>query len=340
MAFQGGTIVTTHRVAVAVADGYPVAMAPVRDALAGVGEAFELPIPRRPLSAGEIATYADRLAGVEAILCRSGIFTRDLLRALPDLKVMCVHGAGYDQIDLDAATELGIVVTNAPGANADSVAELVIGFIVALLRRMPEGDRHVRERGGWREDRFVGRELRGRTLGVVGIGNVGGRVARLAQAFGAKVITCDPYIDAPAIPAGVPRVEYDDLLRRSDIVTFHVPLSDETRNMLDARTLRLTKPGVYVLNTSRGGVVNEDALADGLASGHVAGAALDVFAVEPPTKARPRVLDQPNLITSPHIGGSTRESLDNVARVAAEEIALFLRGEKPRYVVNAQVLAR
>jgi D-3-phosphoglycerate dehydrogenase len=253
---------------------------------------------------------------------------------------MCVHGAGYDQIDLDAATELGIVVTNAPGANADSVAELVIGFIVALLRRMPEGDRHVRERGGWREDRFVGRELRGRTLGVVGIGNVGGRVARLAQAFGAKVITCDPYIDAPAIPAGVPRVEYDDLLRRSDIVTFHVPLSDETRNMLDARTLRLTKPGVYVLNTSRGGVVNEDALADGLASGHVAGAALDVFAVEPPTKARPRVLDQPNLITSPHIGGSTRESLDNVARVAAEEIALFLRGDKPRYVVNAQVLAR
>lgn len=333
-------MLTKHRVAVAVADGYPVAMAAVRAALDGVAEAFELPIPRRPLSPEEIVRYADLLADVDGILCRSGIFTRDFLRALPRLKVISVHGAGFDQVDLDAANELGILVVNAPGANADSVAELVIGFIVALLRRIPEGDRHVRERGGWREDRFVGRELRGRLLGIVGIGNVGGRVARLAQAFGARVITCDPYIAESAIPAGVPRVGYEELLRRADIVTFHVPLSDETRNMLDADTLRLTKPGVYVLNTSRGGVVNEDALADGLANGHIAGAALDVFAVEPPTKARPRVLDRPNLITSPHIGGSTVESLENVARVAAEEIAVFLRGETPRYVVNAKVLAR
>jgi len=331
---------TKHRIAVAVANGYPVAMAPVRAALQGVAEAFELPIPRRALSPAEIAQYADRLADVDGILCRSGIFTREFLLALPRLKVISVHGAGFDQVDLDAATELGILVVNAPGANADSVAELVIGFIVALLRRVPEGDRHVRERGGWREDRFVGRELRGRVLGLVGIGNVGGRVARLAQAFGARVITCDPYIDPAAIPAGVQRFDYEELLRQADIISFHVPLSEETTNMLDARTLRLTKPGVYVLNTSRGGVVNEDALADGLASGQVAGAALDVFAVEPPTKSRPRVLDQPNLIASPHIGGSTVESLENVARVAAEEIALFLRGGTPRYVVNAKVLAR
>lgn len=328
-----------HRIAVAVADGYPVAMAPVRAALEGVAEAFELPIPRRALSPAEIARYADQLAGVDGILCRSGIFTRDFLRALPRLRVIAVHGAGFDQVDLDAATELGVLVVNAPGANADSVAELVIGFIVALLRRIPEGDRHVREKRGWREERFVGRELRGRVLGLVGIGNVGGRVARLALAFGARVITCDPYVDEVAVPAGVPRVEYEELLRQADVISFHVPLSGETKNMLDARTLRLTKPGVYVLNTSRGGVIDEDALADGLASGHVAGAALDVFAVEPPT-SRPRVLDQPNLITSPHIGGSTVESLENVARVAAEEIALFLRGEKPRYIVNTQVLAR
>jgi D-3-phosphoglycerate dehydrogenase len=330
---------TKHRVAVAVADGYPVAMAPVRAALAGVAEAFELPIPRRALSPAEIARYAAELADVDGILCRSGIFTRDFLRALPRLKVISVHGAGFDQVDLEAATELGILVVNAPGANADSVAELVIGFIVAMLRRIPEGDRHVRENHGWRDERFVGRELRGRVLGLVGVGNVGGRVARLAQPFGARVIACDPYVDEDAFPAGVARVEYDELLRRADIISFHVPLSDETKNMLDARTLRLTKPGVYILNTSRGGVVDEDALADGLASGQVAGAALDVYAVEPPT-SRPRVLDQPNLITSPHIGGSTVESLENVARVAAEEIALFLRREKPRYVVNAQVIAR
>jgi D-3-phosphoglycerate dehydrogenase len=315
-------------------------MAPVRAALDGVADAVEVVIPRRALSAEEIATYAPQLADVDGILCRSGIFTREFLRALPRLRVMCVHGAGYDQIDLDAATDQGIVVSNAPGANADSVAELVIGFIVALLRRIPDGDRHVREKGGWREERLIGRELRGRLLGVVGIGHVGGRVARLAQAFGARVITHDPYIDQSAIPAGVERVPYEDLLRRSDIITFHVPLSDETTNMLDARTLRLTKPGVYVLNTARGGVVNEDALADGLANGHIAGAALDVFAIEPPAKARPRLLDQPNLICTAHIGGSTRESLENVARVAAEEIALFLTGAKPRYVINTAVLAR
>jgi len=332
--------VTKHRVAVTVADGYPVAMAQVRAALAGVAEAFELPIPRRPLSADEIPVYAQHLTGVAGILCRSGIFTREFLRALPHVRVIGVHGAGFDQVDLGAATEQGILVVNAPGANADSVAELVMGFIVALLRRVPEGDRHVRERGGWREDRFVGRELRSQVLGVVGIGNVGGRVARLAQAFGARVITCDPYIDHTRIPAHVERVEYEDLLQRADIITYHVPLSDETRNMLDTRTLRFTKRGVLVLNTSRGGVVNEDALADGLASGHVAGAALDVFEVEPPAKSRPRVLDQPNVIVSPHIGGSTVESLENVARVAAEEIARVLRGDQPRYPVNGQVLVR
>jgi (S)-sulfolactate dehydrogenase len=328
-----------RRIAVIVADGYPVAMGPVRAALDGLGRVDEVSIPRRRLTPDEIARYGDLLEDAEAILCRSGIFSREFLRALPRLRIIAVHGAGFDQVDLDAATEQGILVANAPGANAVSVAELTLGFIIALLRRIPEGDRHVREKGGWREERFVGRELRGRLLGLVGIGNVGSRVAHLAQAFGARVVACDPYIDEAGVPAGVTRVGYEALLRTADIISYHVPLSDETRNMLDARSLRLTKPNVYVINTSRGGVVDEEALADGLASGHVAGAALDVFAVEPPT-ARHRVLDQPNLITSPHIGGSTAESLENVARVAAEEIARFLRGEQPRYPVNAEALAR
>ncbi|MBI4277436.1 MAG: hydroxyacid dehydrogenase [Armatimonadetes bacterium] len=329
----------THRIAVTATEDFPVEMAVVHHVLGELGEISVVPMPFRPLAPDEVEHFTHEFREVDAVLLRPGIFSRPLLEAARRLRIIAVHGAGVDQVDVVAATECGIVVTNAPGANANAVAELTLGLILSLLRGIPEADRRVRLQGQWGEARIVGRELRGRTVGLLGLGAVGRRVAALARAFGARTITYDPYIDQAAAGPDVQLVDLETVLRESDVISLHMPLTPETQGMVSAASFPQMKPGVVLVNAARGGVIDEAALLEALERGHVAGAALDVLAEEPPV-SRPALFDHPRVIVTPHMGGSTVESLDHVARVAAEEIARCLRGETLRHVVNPQVRPR
>jgi D-3-phosphoglycerate dehydrogenase len=328
------------RIAVTATDDFPVAMPVVREVLRDLGEIFTVAMPYRPLSPEETRHFTDVFRDVDAVLLRPGLFTRPILEAAGRLKIIAVHGAGVDQVDVQAASECGIVVANAPGANADAVAELTLGLILSLLRRIPDAVYQVRFDGRWGEARPLGRELRGKVVGLVGVGAVGRRVAVLASAFGAKVVAYDPYIGTGPARPDVEIVDLRSLLGAADIVSLHVPLTAETLGIMGTENLRLLKRGALIVNTSRGGIVDETALMEALETGQVAGAALDVIEDES-AESRARFFQRVgrgNVIVTPHMGGSTVECLDRVARVAVEEIARCLRGEEIRYAVNAASL--
>lgn len=269
---------------------------------------------------------ADLIGAYDALMIKT--YTRVSARVIDRavrLKVVARAGTGLDKVDLDYARGKGIVVKNTPAANVVSVAELVLGLMLALARRIPRADAYVRERSGWDRDAFTGTELAGKTLGIVGFGAIGRAVATRAQAFDMQVLAFDPLVDAAAMhAAGVGCAEtVEALLPQVDVVTLHVPLLDSTRHLLDGARLRLMKPGAVVINTARGGVVDEGALAAALESGHLAGAGLDVFEAEPPTD--PRLLNLPNVVLTPHIGAATREALTRMTVQAAEIIIETLK---------------
>jgi D-3-phosphoglycerate dehydrogenase len=245
--------------------------------------------------------------------------TRRLLEAAPQLRWVARAGAGLDNIDTAAASERGIGVLNVPGANAVAVAELVFGLLLALFRRIPEADAAVR-RGGF--DKVQGRELRGKTLAIVGLGKIGGAVARRARAFEMEVIGFDPVVSsAQARELGVEPVTFEDLFPRADILTLHAPMLPETRGMVGAAQIARMPRGAVLVNAARGGLVDEAALVEALRSGALAGAALDVFAEEPP-KGSP-LLSLPNVVLTPHIGAATVEAQEAVG----EEIVRLLLGK-------------
>ena len=248
--------------------------------------------------------------------------TKELLEVATNLKVVGRAGIGVDNVDIKAATARGVVVMNTPFGNTITTAEHAISMMLALARQIPEASASTKA-GKWEKNRFMGVELTNKTLGLIGAGNIGSIVADRARGLHMKVVAYDPYLtDARALKLGVEKVELDALLARADFITLHTPLTDQTRNILSRENLAKTKKGVRIVNCARGGLVDEVALADAIKSGHVAGAALDVFEVEPATDSPLFGLE--NVVCTPHLGASTDEAQENVALQVAEQISDFL----------------
>jgi len=248
--------------------------------------------------------------------------TKDILAAAANLKVVGRAGIGVDNVDVPAASNRGVVVMNTPFGNSITTAEHAIALMFALARQIPEADVST-QAGKWEKNRFMGVELTGKTLGLIGAGNIGSIVADRALGLKMRVIAYDPFLTPErAQDLGIEKVALDDLLSRADFITLHTPLTDSTRNILSRENLGKTKKGVRIINCARGGLIDEAALKDGLESGHVAGAALDVFAEEPATDSP--LFGTPGLVCTPHLGASTTEAQVNVAIQVAEQMADFL----------------
>ncbi len=248
--------------------------------------------------------------------------TADMLAAAKKLKVVGRAGIGVDNVDIEAATEAGVVVMNTPFGNSVTTAEHAIAMMMALARQLPAADRSTRA-GKWEKSRFVGVELSGKTLGIIGCGNIGSIVANRAQGLKMRVIAFDPFLSPErARDIGVEKVDLDTLLGRADVITLHTPLTEQTRNVLSAENLQKTKKGVRIVNCARGGLVDEAALAALIETGHIAGAALDVFAVEPARESPLFELD--DVIVTPHLGASTAEAQEQVALEIAEQMSDYL----------------
>ena len=248
--------------------------------------------------------------------------TKAILAAAKNLKVVGRAGIGVDNVDIPAASAAGVVVMNTPFGNSITTAEHAIALMFALARDLPEADKST-QAGKWEKNRFMGVEMTSKTLGLIGAGNIGSIVADRALGLKMKVVAYDPFLTPErAKDMGVEKVDLDQLLARADFITLHTPLTDQTRNILSAENLAKTKKGVRIVNCARGGLIDEAALKEGLDSGHIAGAALDVF-VEEPAKASP-LFGTPNFISTPHLGASTTEAQVNVAIQVAEQMADFL----------------
>ncbi|MFN3641574.1 MAG: phosphoglycerate dehydrogenase [Gemmobacter sp.] len=248
--------------------------------------------------------------------------TAKLLEAASNLKVIGRAGIGVDNVDIPAASRRGVIVMNTPFGNSITTAEHTIALMFAVARQIPEANASTHA-GKWEKSRFLGTELFNKTLGIIGAGNIGSIVAERALGLHMKVIAYDPFLSEDrARQIGVTKVELDDLLARADFITLHTPLTDKTRNILSAEAIARTKPGVRIVNCARGGLIDEAALAEALRSGHVAGAALDVFAVEPATESP--LFNLPNVVCTPHLGASTTEAQENVALQVAEQMSDYL----------------
>jgi D-3-phosphoglycerate dehydrogenase / 2-oxoglutarate reductase len=266
-----------------------------------------------------------------------GFVTAGLLSRCPDLVCVSSTGAGYDPIDVAACTEAGVAVVNQAGGNAVSVAEHALGLLLSVSRRIGESDRRLRaERGFSRED-LMGREIAGKVIGLVGIGHVGTRTAALAHAFGLRVLAYDPYLTEEEIARrGAESVPFDELLSRSDFVSLHCPRDRTTMRMIDAAAFARMKAGALFITTARGGIHDEGALLDALASGHLGGAGIDVWDREPPPLDHP-LLARHDVVATFHTAGVTREARRNMAAIAAEQIVGVLKGGRPPRLVNPEV---
>jgi D-3-phosphoglycerate dehydrogenase / 2-oxoglutarate reductase len=266
---------------------------------------------------------ADVINGFDGLAIRSATkVTAKMLEKAKSLKVIGRAGIGVDNVDIPAATARGIIVMNTPFGNSITTAEHAITLMLSLARQIPEADASTRA-GKWEKNKFLGVEIFSKTLGVIGCGNVGSIVADRAIGLKMKVIAYDPFLSAErALNLGVEKVELDELWRRADFITLHTPLTDKTRNIINAETLARTRKGVRVINCARGELVDEAALCDALKSGHVAGAAVDVFKEEPATQSP--LFGLPNVVCTPHLGASTMEAQENVALQVAEQISDYL----------------
>lgn len=272
-----------------------------------------------------------------AILARLATVTRHVIEAAPRLLIISRHGVGVDAVDLEAATERGVVVTTTGAANAAAVAEYTFAMLLAFLRSVPAADRSMRS-GAWSRDRLIGAELDGKTFGIIGIGAIGRRVASQALGFGMRVITHDPFVGTPPV-AGVEMVALPRLLAEADIISLHMRLSASTCRLIDAHALSRMKSTAVFINTSRGELVDEPALIDALRECRIGGAALDTFAEEPLAAGSP-LRNLPNVLLSPHVAGQTREALARVGLAAADAIVDELAGRRPAHVYNPEAYAR
>ncbi|MEL6369827.1 MAG: phosphoglycerate dehydrogenase [Pseudomonadota bacterium] len=283
----------------------------------GVSVAYEPHLGKDPEKLAKVIGEFDGLAVRSATKA-----TSDLIAEAQNLKVIGRAGIGVDNIDIPAATAAGVVVMNTPFGNAITTAEHAIAMMFSLARRIPQANQSTHE-GKWEKSKFMGTELFGKTLGIIGCGNIGANVAERANGLKMRAIAYDPFLsDQRAVELGVEKVELDELLQRAEIITLHTPLTDQTKNILSGKALAKTRPGVMVINCARGGLVDEDALKSALDNGHVAGAALDVFAVEP-AKEHP-LFGHERVVATPHLGASTKEAQENVAIQVAEQMGDYL----------------
>jgi glyoxylate reductase len=293
----------------------------------------------RPL---EVSELHDAIAGADVVvtLLHDKVDDAFLDAAGDQLRAVCNVAVGFDNIDVPAATKRGVLVTNTPAVLTEATADLAMTLILAVTRRIGEGERIIRAREPWSWHMFMllGTGLQGKTLGVVGMGAIGQSLARRAKAFGMEIV----YSDARQAPAeveqelGARRVELDELLRTADVVSIHAPLMDETRHLINAETLGLMKDSAYLVNSARGPIVDEAALVDALKAGQIAGAGLDVYENEPET--HPGLVDLDNVVLLPHLGSATIETRTAMGVLAAENAVLALRGERPKTPVNPEVL--
>lgn len=283
------------------------------------------------------AAHVYHVSAAKDELPREWFVTKELVARCPQLLVASSSGAGYDTVDVPACTAAGVAVVNQAGGNADSVAEHTLAMMLASTRRMIECDRRMRRETGFTREDVMGHEMRGRTVGIVGIGEVGSRVARLARAFGLDVVASDPYVAPAEIERrGARAVTLDELLAQADIVSLHCPRDPSTLKMIDARAFARMKKGAIFVTTARGGIHDEQALIAALRSGHLYGAGIDVWDVEPPPLDHP-LLAMDNVFASFHIAGVTHEARRNVAAIAAEQIAGLAAGGRPPRLVNPEV---
>ena len=270
-------------------------------------------------------------------LPRQWFVTAELLARCPKLLCVSTSGAGYDTVDVDACSKAGIIVVNQAGMNAGAVAEHTLGMMLSLSKRIAECDRRLRRERGFAREELMGRDISGKVLGIVGIGHIGTRVARLADAFGMTVLAYDPYVDAKEVARrGARPVTLDELLAQSDVVSIHCPRNAETLGMIDARAFARMKNGAMLVTTARGGIVDEAALYAALQSRHLSGAGIDVWDREPPPLEHP-LLTLDNVIATYHTAGVTVEARRNMAAQAAEQIVGLLKGGRPPRLVNPQV---
>ena len=280
----------------------------------------------------------EQLAGMDGILAGGDYGNPFTLEKAERLKVIARSGVGYDRIDLDLCSERGIVVTNTPGAMADAVADEALALMLALIRRVFEGDRQVKA-GAYAVT--VAEDLAAMTLGLVGCGRIGAEVARRAAAFKMRILVYDPWVEAAAIEAlGAAQVSLDELLAQADVISLHTPLSSDNEGMINADFLGRMKAGSYLLNTARGPLVDEAALIEALKNGPVAGAALDCQATEPPTGISLELVRLENVIAMPHAASNTITARERMALWAAQSIVDCLEGRVPEHVVNKEVLDR
>lgn len=274
----------------------------------------------------------------QALVVRSETkVTREVIEAGRDLVVVGRAGVGVDNIDLSAATERGVIVVNAPQGNTIAAAEHTIALLMALARHVPQADASTRK-GEWRRRDFIGTEIRGKVLGIVGLGKIGSEVARRAVAMEMRVIAHDPFVpEERARALGVESVDFDRLIAESDFITVHPPLTAATQGMIGPEQFAEMKDGVRIINVARGGIIDEQALLGAVRSGRVGGAAIDVFSSEPPGENP--LLGDPRIIVTPHLGASTAEAQERVALDVAEQIVDVLSGRPARYAVNAPMVA-
>jgi len=277
------------------------------------------------------------IADYDGLIVRSGTkVTADVIAAGTNLKIIGRAGAGVDNVDVEAATRRGIVVMNTPGGNTISAAEHTMSLLLSLARNIPQANQSLRE-GKWDRKSFTGTEVLEKTIGIVGLGKIGREVAIRCQAFGMKTIGYDPVLSAEvAAKANIELVTLEEIFKRSDFITLHTPLTDETRGLIGDTSLVKCKNGVRIINCARGGIVDEQALLRGLQSGKVAGAALDVFEKEPPGDQP--LIQHPHLIATPHLGASTEEAQEKVARQIAVQVADMLKERGVAGAVNGEAL--
>jgi D-3-phosphoglycerate dehydrogenase len=281
-----------------------------------------------PYDAPEVVAKRAADLGIDAIMVRQGQINDLVIGASPKLKVIVKHGSGVDNIDLQAAARRGIPVLRALNANARAVAEHTIALALTLLKEVLPLDAAVK-RGEWPKPAFIGRDIAGCSMGLVGFGAIGRETAALARAIGMEVMAFDPHASGGIAAAGIRDVgDLSDLLRSADIVSLHCPLTTETRHLINAERLALMKPTSFIVNTARGGIIDEDALYDALKAKRIAGAALDSFGSEPPPADNP-LWTLPNLIAKPHIAGVTQGSARAMAEIAARHIISVLDGHPP-----------
>jgi glyoxylate reductase len=284
------------------------------------------------------------VAGVkdkDALLCLlTDTIDRDIIEAGENLKIISNYAVGYNNIDVDCATERGIIVTNTPGVLSETTADLVFSLLMATARRIPEGDKFMREGKfrGWAPELMLGSDIYGKTLGIIGMGRIGQLVARRAKGFDMKILYHSKRRKLNLErEMGMKFSEFDDLLQKSDFVSLHVPLTPETKGLIGERELSLMKPTAYLINTSRGDVVDEPALIKTLKEGSLRGAGLDVFWGEP-TDLNPELYELENAVLAPHTGSASYETRSKMAEMAAQAVIDALEGKKPVHIINPEVL--